>query len=128
VVTQFSFNMAKACLQVEMAETKAKIQWLRERVSIGTPTVHKDLSLIFLVPKLSGSETTILLDKFFSSIEGSVRVGNWENVGKVLAAVLKLTDATKQFYNRRLELHLADVTWHKFKSVLRHRFQDIHKD
>jgi hypothetical protein len=32
--------------------------------------------------------------------------------------MLKLTDSAKQFYNGCSELNLADVTWHKFKSVL----------
>jgi len=35
--------MAEARLQMELAETKAVLQRLRERVSVGTPTVHKNL-------------------------------------------------------------------------------------
>jgi len=46
--------MAEARLQAELVETKAELQRLRDRVSIGTPTVHKDLSLISLVPKWPG--------------------------------------------------------------------------
>jgi hypothetical protein len=46
-------------LQAELAEAKAELQRLRERVSVGTPTVRKDLSLISLIPKLSGAETGI---------------------------------------------------------------------
>ena len=120
--------MAEARLQAELAETKAEIQRLRDRFAIGTPTVHKDLSLISLVPKWSGSETAVPLEEFFSSIEGSARVGNWEDTDKCQVAILKLTDAAKQFYNGCSELHLADVTWHKFKSVFRHRFRDVHTD
>ena len=67
--------MTEIHLQAELAETKAEIQRLRERVCTGTPTVHKDLSLISSVPKWSGSETA----EFFSSIEDSARVGNWED-------------------------------------------------
>ena len=63
--------MAEARLQAELAETQAEIQRLRERFSIGTPTVRKDLSLISLVLKWSGSETAVPLEEFFSSIEGS---------------------------------------------------------
>jgi len=47
--------MAHAQLQQELEESKAEIQRLRERMSLGTPTVHKDLSLISLIPKWSGS-------------------------------------------------------------------------
>jgi hypothetical protein len=48
-------------IQAELSETKAEVQRLLERVSLGTPTVHKDLSLISLIPKLSGAETGIPL-------------------------------------------------------------------
>ena len=63
--------MAEARLQAELAETKAEIQRLRERFSIGMPTVRKDMSLISLVPKSPGSETAVPLEEFFSSTEGS---------------------------------------------------------
>jgi hypothetical protein len=54
--------MADARLKAELVETKAELQRLRERVSAGTPTVHKDLSLISLVPKWSGLENGIPLE------------------------------------------------------------------
>ena len=38
--------MADARFQAVLVETEAELQRLRERVSAGTPTVHKDLSLI----------------------------------------------------------------------------------
>ena len=118
--------MDEARLQAELAETKADIQRRIERFSIGKPTVHKDLSLISLVPKWSGSESAVPLEEFFSSIEGSARVGNWEDTDKCQVAILKLTDAAKQFHNGCSELHLADVTWHKFKSLFSHKFRDVH--
>jgi hypothetical protein len=37
-------------------ESKAEVKGLRERLSVRTPTVHKDFSLISLVPKWFGSE------------------------------------------------------------------------
>jgi hypothetical protein len=37
---------------------------------------------------------------------------------------IKLNDAAKYLS----ELHLADVTWHKFKTVFRHSFRYIHTD
>jgi hypothetical protein len=52
-------------------------------------------------------------------MEGSAQVGKREDVDEVQLAALKLTDTAKQFYNGCLELHLADVTWHKFKSGYR---------
>ena len=65
-------------LQQELAESKAEIQRLTERMSLGTPTVHKDMSLISLIPKWSGSETAVPLEEFFSSLEGAARIGKWQ--------------------------------------------------
>jgi hypothetical protein len=53
--------MAEARLQAELAESQAEIQRLKERMFLGTPTVHKDLSLISLVPKWSISSPTRIL-------------------------------------------------------------------
>jgi hypothetical protein len=60
--------------------------------------------------------------RIFSSIKGSAQLGKREDIDEVQLAALKLTDTVKQFYNGCLDLHLADVTWHKFKSIFRHRF------
>jgi hypothetical protein len=90
--------MARARLQAELADTNAELQRLRER-SVGTPTIHKHLSLVSLVPRWSGSETAIPLEEFLSSIEGSTQVGNWENFDKLRITILRLSDVVKQFYN-----------------------------
>ena len=66
--------MADAHLQVELEESKQEIQRLRERLSLGTPTVHKDLSLVSLDQKWSGAET-VSLDEFFASIDGAAQIG-----------------------------------------------------
>lgn len=70
--------MADAGLQTELEEFKAEIHRLIERVSsVGAPAVHNDWSFIFLVPKLLGTEKTVPLEEFFSSIEGTTRIGRW---------------------------------------------------
>ena len=46
--------MADATLQAELEKSKAEIVGLRERMSMGLPTVHKDLSLISLISKEVG--------------------------------------------------------------------------
>jgi hypothetical protein len=120
--------MAEARLQAELTETKAELQRLRERFSVGTTTVHKDLSLITLLPKWSGTETAIPLEEFLSSIEGAAQVGMWVDTDKIQVAVLKLSDVAKQFYNGCSELHSTEVTWDKFKSEFRRRFRDVHND
>jgi len=68
VARDYSFEMADARLQAELAEAKAEVQRLKDRMSVGTPTVHKDLSLITLVPKWTGSDAAVTLEEFISSI------------------------------------------------------------
>ena len=53
-------------LQIELAEARREILRLRERVSVGAPTVHKDLSLVSLVPKFSDSDSEVPLEEFIS--------------------------------------------------------------
>jgi hypothetical protein len=108
--------MAEARLQNELAETKAELKRLRESLHRGAPTVHKNLSLVSLVLKWSGTDVSISLDEFINSVEGSAEVGNWDDADKIQVAVLKLTHSA-QFYNGCLELHTVDVTWPKLKSV-----------
>jgi hypothetical protein len=109
--------MAQEQLQAELNASKAEIQRLLQRLSVAPPTVHKDLSLISLVPKWSGSETEVPLREFFSNIDGSAEIGRWEEKDKVKIAVLKLTGAAKSFYNGCPKLHAEDVTWDAFKSA-----------
>ena len=103
--------MADAHLQVELEESKQEIRRLRERLSLGTLTVHKDMSLVSLVPKWSGTETAVSLDEFFASIDGATQIGLWEQSDCVRIAVLEHIDAARSFYNGCSELHTQDVTW-----------------
>jgi len=109
-------------LQAELAETKAELQRLRERVSVGTPTVHKDISLISLIPKWPGQETGILWKNSYPWSR-SARIGLWE---ELQIAALRLTDVTRQLYNRFLEWHSPGATWQKFKDEFRRRISDTH--
>ena len=87
--------MVEAQLRAELAETKAELQRLKERISVGSLTVHKDLSLISLIPKWSGSETGIPLEEFLSNIESSSRMGLWQDADKLEIAILRLSDVAK---------------------------------
>ena len=115
-------------LQQELAESKAEILRLKEQMSLGTPTVPKDMSLISLIPKWSGSETAVPLEEFFSSLEGAARIGRWQESDKLQVAILKLTDSARLFYSGCPELHTEDATWQKFKGAFRKRFKDAHTD
>ena len=66
--------MAEARLQSELADTKAEFQRLRDQIFRGT--VQKDLSMVSLIPKWSGSDKAIPLEEFFRSIEGTARIRN----------------------------------------------------
>jgi len=120
--------MAEARLQAQLAEAKLAVQRLKDRMSVGTLTVHKDLSLITLVPKWTGTEAAVTLEEFISSIESSARIGRWEEAVKVEIALLKLAGLAKTFYKGCFELHAGGLTWPKFTTVFRNRYKDVHTD
>ena len=123
--------MAEARLQDEILGTKAKIQRLRESISnmsLGSPIVHKDLSLVTLVPKWSGSDASVTLEEFLSSIESAAKIGHWSDPDKRETAVLKLTDSAKLFYQGCTELHAEGTTWQSFEDAFRRRYENVHKD
>jgi len=62
-------------LRIELEESKIEITRLKDRSSMATPTIHKDLSLISLIPKWSGAEAAVPLEEFLSSIEGAAKMG-----------------------------------------------------
>jgi hypothetical protein len=69
-------------LQTELAESKAEIQRLKERLYTGPKTIQKNLSLVTLVQKWPGSEPSIPLEEFLNSIVAVSRMGNWEDGDK----------------------------------------------
>jgi hypothetical protein len=102
--------MSQEKLLSDLQESRAEIQRFRFRLSIGTLAVHKDLSLISLIPKWSGSESAVSLEEFISSIEGAAELVRWQNSDCVRIAALKLTDLARSFYNTCQELHAEDTT------------------
>jgi hypothetical protein len=81
------------------------IEIQRLRKSLGAPTVHKDLSLISLFPKWSGSELSNSLEEFISTLEASARIGRWEAKDTPEIAALKLEGPARVFYQGCTELH-----------------------
>jgi len=120
--------LTAARLLAELAEAKAEVQRLKDRIPVGTLTVPKDLSLITLVPKWTGTDAAVTLEKFISSIEISARIGRWEEADKVEVALLKLAGSAKVFYKECSELHADGLTWPKFKTVFRNKYKDVHTD
>jgi hypothetical protein len=115
-------------LQAELLETKNELQRLRESMSLGAPTVHKDLSLISLLPKWSGLDSVVPLEEFFARIEASAKIGRWEESDKREIAVLRLNGFAKLFYQGCTEFHEEGVTWQIFKDAFRGRYKDVHID
>jgi len=52
-----------------------KLPILRETISHGKPTLHKDLSLVTLIPKWSGSDSAVTLEEFLSSVDSAALIG-----------------------------------------------------
>jgi len=68
--------MAETKLRTNLEAASAQISGLKQRVSpdvsaaATAPAVHKDLSLISLVPKWSGAENSVPLEEFLSCRHG----------------------------------------------------------
>ena len=89
--------MAEVRLRVEPENFKAEIARLKQRMSPDVPTVRKDFSLIFFVPKCSGAETSVQLEEFLSSIDRASRIGHWHEADRRQVAILRLADPAKAF-------------------------------
>jgi len=94
---------------------QAEISNLRAEVTSGRPTAPRDLSLISLIPKSSGTEKSVSVKEFFESVESLAIIGNWRQFDKIQITVLKLTEAAKEFYSSNPELHSTSISWVNFK-------------
>jgi len=56
--------MAETLLLAKLQESKAEIQRLKERMSQGPPTTHRDLPLITLIAKWSDPKTAVTIEEF----------------------------------------------------------------
>jgi len=95
---------------------------------VGTPRVHKRISLITLVAKWTGSDAVVTLEEFISSIEISARISRWEETEKVEIALMKVAGSVTTFYKACSELHADSLTWPKFKTEFRNMYIDFHTD
>ena len=121
--------MSHEWLQAKPLEARKEIKCLKGGASTSTtPIVHKDLSLISVIPKWSGSDDTVTLEEFLESIESSGRIGRWTENDQREVAVLKLTGSAKLFYQCCDELHEQGTTWQLYKEAFRQRYRDVHTD
>jgi hypothetical protein len=115
-------------LQKLVESLQAEISNLRAQVSSGRPTAPKDLSLISLIPKWSGTEKSVNVKEFFEIVESSAKIGCWTDFDKVQITVLKITEVAKAFYSSNPELQKTDISWENFKAKFLHRFRDVRSD
>jgi len=97
-------------------------------MSLGAPTVDKDLSLISLLPRWSGPDSTNSLEKLILTPEASVRIGRWEPKDTVEIAALNLEGSDRVFYQGCTEIHTRDASWNTFKEAFKKRYKDVHTD
>ena len=91
-------------------------------------TPVKDLSLVSLVPKWSGSDTALPIQDFFEIIEGSGKIGNWTDADQIHVCALRLTATARAFYSVTPELRDPTITWQEFKAHFLNRFRDVRGD
>jgi hypothetical protein len=90
-------------------------------MSLGAPTVHKDLSLISLVRKWLGSESTNFLEEFISTLEASARIDKWEPKDTLKLAASKVADHACSLFNLCPKFHGNKISWQKFEMTHRYR-------
>jgi len=112
-------------LQKLVENLQVEINNLRSKVTSSRPTAPKDLSLISLIPRWSGTEKSVSVKEFFELVELSVRIGCWGEFDRIQITILKLSDVARIFYSSNLELQKADISWENFKAKFLHRFRDV---
>jgi hypothetical protein len=110
-----------------MSTLQEEIQNLQAQLQT-RPPVTKDLPLIAMVPKWSGTDKAVPLYEFFEILERTACVGNWTQDDLIRIAAMRLTDVARIFYNGALELHGNDVTWTTFKNAFYQSFRDARTD
>jgi hypothetical protein len=103
-----------------MADIQARFQELQARLD----TTTKDLTLLTLVPKWSGTEKSGSLQEFLSAVENMAEMGNWSDRDKVRIATMKLEDAARVLVEAASEIRGREVSWADFKKALQQRFRD----
>jgi hypothetical protein len=90
--------MAEAKLTAHLLEARAELQRLTDSMSVGAPTIHKDMSLNTLIRKWTGTDSAVTIEEFFASVESAARIGRWQENDMREIAALKLAGSAKMFY------------------------------
>jgi hypothetical protein len=81
-------------------------------MSLGAPTVHKDLSLLSLIPKCSGAESSNSLEEFVSTLEAFARIGRWDAKDTLEITALKLEGSARVLSGLHTAPHARGVMGH----------------
>jgi hypothetical protein len=73
----------------QMSRLQAEIQNLQAQLQ-RRPQVTKDLSLVGMVPKWSGTDKAVPVHEFFEILESTARVGNWAREDLIRIAAMRL--------------------------------------
>jgi hypothetical protein len=88
----------------------------------------KDMSLVSLIPKWSGTPSATPLVEFLETIEATGKMGNWTESDQMQVCALRLTDTTRAYYISTPALRAPTITWLEFKANLSKRFRDVNRE
>ena len=103
-------------LEMLVENLQAAISNMRAQIRSRIPTAPKDLSLISLIHKWSGTEKSVTVKEFFESVESSAIIGNWSDFDRIRITVPKLTEVAKAFYSSNPELHSTSISLENCKA------------
>src|SRR5215469_4079172 len=98
----------------EVADLKDQVARLQAQIS----SAAKDLSLVNIIPKWSGSSQSGSLSDFINSVERAADSGNWSDQDRVSLAIMKLEDSARLFVEAAPELKKKDLKWTELKAAL----------
>jgi len=104
--------MQKSIRQALLLKSKSELTRRKE---------HLLLSTISLVPKWSGSESAIPLERVIEVIEGTVRIGRWHPSGDLKLETAEVADPATSRFNSGPKLQRERIAGQKFEPTLRVR-------
>jgi hypothetical protein len=79
------------------------------------------ISTILLVPKWSGSESAIPLERVIEIIEGTFRIGRWHLSDGLKLETAKVADPASSRFYLRPKFQRKRIAGHKFEATIRVR-------
>jgi hypothetical protein len=120
-------KMAESQLRLQLDAMQQEVGNLRGQL-MNVSLRPKDLSTVALIPKWSGTDSSVSLGEFFEKIESAGKLGNWSDTDKLQVATLKLTELAKIFYSSNVQLQNPEISWKDFKGCFQARFKEVHTD